>query len=129
MKFFSGLFVSLVMLCAFTSADTFRAERIFKTMDDNRDGFVTLDEVRVHHKEFYDALDQDKNGQVTLPEAKIGKKAEDAFNRVNVDQDTYLTFAESFALEEARFIAADTDKDGRISYEEYLNHVRVVVRR
>lgn len=122
-----GLVVSLVALCAFTSADTFRAECVFKTMDDNKDGFVTLADVRIHHREFYDALDADKNGQVTLTEAVKGKKTAAAFQKANADQDQHLTFEESFALEERRFIAADADKDGRVSYDEYLNHVRAVV--
>lgn len=126
MKFFA-LAVSLVALCAFTSADTFRAERVFKTMDDNKDGFVTLEDVRVHHREFYNALDADKSGGVTLTEALKEKKTEADFQSVNADRDQYLTFEESFALEEKRFMAADADKDGRVSYDEYLNHVRAVV--
>lgn len=126
MRFF-GVAISLMALCAFTSADTFRAERVFKTMDDNKDGFVTLEDVRVHHREFYDALGADKDGHVTLAEAVKGKKKEDSFNKVNLNQDQHLTFEESFAIEEKRFIAADADKDGRVSYDEYLNHVRAVV--
>ncbi len=126
---FLVLAMSVVALCAFTSADTFRAERVFKTMDDNKDGFVTLEDVRVHHKEFYDALDADRNGQVTFPEAVKGKKTDAAFQKVNDNQDAYVTFEESFAVEEKRFMAADADKDGRVSYDEYLNHVRSVVRK
>ena len=126
---FLALAVSFVALCAFTSADTFRAERVFKTMDDNKDGFVTLEDVRTHHRELYDALDSDKNGKVTQAEAVKGKKTADVFQKVNADQDEHLTFEESFAIEERRFIAADADKDGRISYDEYLNHVRAVVKK
>lgn len=126
---FLALAVSFLVLCAFTSADTFRAERVFKTMDDNKDGFVTLEDVRVHHREFYDALDADKNGKVTLAEAVKGKKTAETFHRVNADQDEHLTFEESFTIEERRFMAADADKDGRVSYDEYLNHVRAVVGR
>lgn len=125
---FLALAVCVVVLCGFTSADTFRAERVFKTMDDDKDGFVTLTEVRVHHREFYNALDADKNGQLMLAEALGAKKAEQAFQALNADQDAHLSFEESFALEERRFNAADADKDGRVSYDEYLRHVRVARR-
>lgn len=111
---------------AFGMSDIWRAERIFKTLDDNKDGFVDMDEVRRHHREFFEALDADKSGHVSLAEVKTLKKPEARFNELNGDQDQYLTFEESFKIEEGRFAAADADKDGRISYEEYLRHARSV---
>ncbi len=106
------------------SADLVTAERVFKTLDDNKDGLIEKDDVRAHHKEFFDDIDRNKNGVITLKEVKLDGRPVSRFQELDRDQDMKLTFEESVILEMRRFEAADTDRDGRVSYEEFMLHAR-----
>lgn len=106
--------------------DASLATRIFHTLDDNKDSVVTMAEVTAHHKEFYNAIDTDKNGGVTSAEAdKAGKQAAD-FQELNDDKNQSVSFEESLQVEQERFAAADADKDNRVSFTEFMDHAEAV---
>lgn len=108
----------------FKSGDLITAERIFKTLDDNKDGLIEKADVQVHHKEFFDFIDRNKNGFITLKEAQLASRPVSRFHDLDRDQDKKVSFDESVALEMQRFAAADANQDGRVSYDEFMLHAR-----
>lgn len=102
------------------------AVRVFMAMDDNKDGFITPDEMRGHHKEFFAGLDRNGDGFISLREAQFKKRSIARFHELNTDQDSRLSFEESLTVESQRFAAADHDKDGRVTYEEFMAHAKLM---
>lgn len=99
-------------------------KEIFARLDDNKDGFVDMNELKSHHQEFYDKLDKDNDDKVTLAETTDAGKSEKRFDALNTHaKDGHVTFEESLQVEEARFQHADTDNDKRVSLAEYVKHV------
>jgi hypothetical protein len=52
-------------------------EKMFKAMDTNSDGMVTMDEFNAFHAKKFKELDVNGNGQITLEEMKAGHKKMD----------------------------------------------------
>ncbi len=64
-------------------------------------------------------FDTDNDGTVDLAEAK--KAGSDMFDKLDVDHDGTLTFKELHGrMSRKEFAAADPDKDGTLTKEEYL---------
>ena len=64
-------------------------------------------------------FDTDHDGTVDLAEAK--KAGSDMFDKLDVDHDGTLTFKELHGrMSRKEFAAADPDKDGTLTKEEYL---------
>jgi Ca2+-binding EF-hand superfamily protein len=64
-------------------------------------------------------FDTDHDGTVDLAEAK--KAGSDMFDKLDVDHDGTLTFKELHGrMSRKEFAAADPDKDGTLTREEYL---------
>ena len=64
-------------------------------------------------------FDTDNDGTVDLAEAK--KAASDMFDKLDVDHDGTLTFKELHGrMSRKEFAAADPDKDGTLTKDEYL---------
>ena len=64
-------------------------------------------------------FDTDKDGTVDLAEAK--KAGIDMFDKLDADHDGTLTFKELHGrMSRKEFAAADPDKDGTLTKEEYL---------
>ncbi len=64
-------------------------------------------------------FDTDHDGTVDLAEAK--KAASDMFDKLDVDHDGTLTFKELHGrMSRKEFAAADPDKDGTLTKDEYL---------
>ena len=60
-------------------------DKMFKAMDTNSDGMVTMDEFNAFHAKKFKEMDVNGNGQVTLEEMKAGYKKMDDGGRKKMD--------------------------------------------
>ena len=60
-------------------------EKMFKAMDTNADGMVTIDEFNAFHAKKFREMDVNNNGQVTLEEMKAAYKKMDGSGRKKMD--------------------------------------------
>ena len=110
-----------------------RLESLFKKADVNNDGKLTREEAKAMPRVLknFDAIDTDKDGTVTLDEiraamakAKTGKdmheQAVERFKAADKDKDGTLTKDEARAMPKVakNFDAIDADKDGTVSEQE-----------
>jgi Ca2+-binding EF-hand superfamily protein len=146
-----GLAVSLaVPLAAQTPGQTAasaprpeRFARLVKLVDKDGDGAISLEEAQGFAAQRFDRLDTEHKGYLTLEayEAPLRRaierasearrpaleralpRADAAFKALNKAGDGRLTKQEFLADSRARFAAADTDKDGKLTIDE-LRHAR-----
>jgi hypothetical protein len=120
-----------------------RFTRLVKLVDKDGDGAISLAEAQVFAAARFDRLDTEHKGYLTLDayEAPLRRaierasetrrpalekalpRAEAAFKSLDKAGDGHLTKDEFLADSRARFAAADTDKDGKLSLDE-LRHAR-----
>jgi hypothetical protein len=111
--------------------------RLIKLVDKDGDGFISAAEAQSFAGAHFDKLDVEHNGYLTFEEfeaplrraidraskarrprlEKTLPRAEAAFKAINKAGDGRLAWAELLADSGARFIAADTDKDGKLSLD------------
>lgn len=119
-----------------------RADRtagLLRHLDTDKDGKVSLAEVDAFVTKRFDRLDRDHKGYLTLEDfearphhalerattekrrtavEKSLPRYEAAYKVLNKSGDGHLTKEEYLAASHARFAAADTDKDGKLSLDE-----------
>jgi len=111
-----------------------RLSKVFKRIDDNRDGNVDRNELIAHtykalysmdeqeaEEEFLDA-DQDADTHVNWAEFVFefyGLEKEDEDNILEMDTDTGTEFNRMYARDKGRFHAADFDSDGKLNLMEF----------
>jgi Ca2+-binding EF-hand superfamily protein len=120
-----------------------RLARLIKLIDKDGDGAISAAEAEAFAASRFDRLDSDHKGYLTLDafEAPLRRaidrasearrpqleralpRAEAAFKAINKAGDGHLTKDEFLADSRARFAAADTDKDGKLTLDE-LRHAR-----
>ena len=120
-----------------------RLVRLMKLVDKDGDGFISAPAAERFAAARFDRLDTDHQGYLTLDafEAPLRRaidrasdvrrpqlekalpRLEAAFKSINKAGDGRLTKAEFLADSRARFAAADTDKDGKLTLDE-LRHAR-----
>ena len=98
-------------------------ERAFNFFDGNKDGKLTLDEMKPGAEKRVLRLDADHDGVVTAAEidAYFNKQIERRKARIlslDADKDGKITEAEVDAAIEALFNGADSDHDGSVSLAE-----------
>jgi Ca2+-binding EF-hand superfamily protein len=118
-----------------------RLTRLIKLIDKDGDGAISAAEAEAFAASRFDRLDSDHKGYLTLEafEAPLRRaidnasearrpqleralpRAEAAFKAINKAGDGHLTKDEFLADSRARFAAADTDKDGKLTLDE-LRH-------
>jgi Ca2+-binding EF-hand superfamily protein len=118
-----------------------RLARLIKLIDKDGDGAISAAEAEAFAALRFDRLDSDHLGYLTLDafEAPLRRaidrasearrpqleralpRAASAFKAINKAGDGHLTKDEFLADSRARFAAADTDKDGKLSLDE-LRH-------
>ena len=99
-------------------------EATYKSMDSNKDNFVTKAELKAHYKKnHHDALDTNKDGKISRAEVSAVRKDPELLKKVDKDNDGQVSFEEGYALEEERFKAADKNHDGKVSKAEFDGHV------
>jgi Ca2+-binding EF-hand superfamily protein len=99
-------------------AQAFAASR-FDKLDSEHKGYLTLDAFEAPLRRVIDRASEARRPQLE----KALPRAEAAFKAINKAGDGHLTKDEFLADSRARFAAADTDKDGKLSLDE-LRHAR-----
>jgi Ca2+-binding EF-hand superfamily protein len=87
-------------------------------LDTDNDGTVDLNEAKKAASALFDKLDTDKDGTLDLKELG-GRLTKSELTAADPDKDGTLSKDEYLALVEKRFKAADPDKDGTISAAEF----------
>jgi len=99
-------------------AEAFAASR-FDRLDSDHKGYLTLDAFEAPLRRAIDRASEARRPQIE----KALPRLEAAFKAINKTGDGRLTKDEFLADSRARFAAADTDKDGKLSLDE-LRHAR-----
>jgi Ca2+-binding EF-hand superfamily protein len=86
-------------------------------LDTDKDGTISLDEAKAAADKKFDALDTDHDGTLTLKETK-GAFLKSTFPKADPDKDKTLDKAEWEAQVEQRFKAADTNHEGTVDARE-----------
>ena len=86
-------------------------------LDPDKDGTISLDEAKAAADNKFDALDTDHEGTLSLKETN-GAFLKSAFSNADPDKDGTLDKSEWASQVEQRFKAADTDHDGTLDAKE-----------
>ncbi len=119
----SLLFGALALACAL-SGTTWQPARgqesdPFSTSDLNKDGIVDREEYQRRMVEVFYFADRDKDGFVTVEELRaIGPVNPQAFRAADKNGDGKLTVDEFVVFRMVDFDQADTNKDGKLTKEE-----------
>jgi Ca2+-binding EF-hand superfamily protein len=99
-------------------------ERAFNSLDSNKDGKITFDEIKPKAEKRVLQLDADKDGIVTAAEIdaflekQIERRKTRLMSRLDGDKDGKITQQEIDAFIEALFNEADSDHDGSVTLAE-----------
>jgi Ca2+-binding EF-hand superfamily protein len=103
----------------------------FDQTDINKDGYLDRGESRAAREALFGRLDANKDGKLTPEEAAAGRRrqpvtrtdsrptrAQRAFERIDMDKNGTVSLAEWTAADSAFFDRCDTNKDGRLAFDE-----------
>lgn len=103
-------------------------DRMFETMDANKDGAIDADEAAAAQAARFSTADADGDGGLTLDEMKAAmsehskrwsdRRAERRFSRLDADGDGKVTEVEMSAMRGDMFSRVDADGDGRVTRAE-----------
>ncbi len=126
-------FLSLLTIAApgvhaeMTDAD--RAKRWFLEHDRNQDGYIDIDEVMGYEQKLFKRMDSQGTGRIREDQYCAGVPAANTveidrchtrFTRIDAEGDGYITLKETEDFYRAALEAADLDKDGKVSLEEFM---------
>ena len=94
-----------------------KRSRAMQLLDPDKNGTVSLDEAKRAASAVFDRLDRNKNGVLNKRELG-GRVTPQEFVVADPDKDGTLTKAEYLTVVERRFKAADPDNDGTIDEKE-----------
>jgi Ca2+-binding EF-hand superfamily protein len=107
---------------------TLKTTEKFQKLDKDRNGTVSIEEMSVRQKEFFTKLDTDGSGTISQDEAKAFRKmkremrqerrAERLMERFDTNKDGKISREEYQAIAMERFDAADTKNAGFLTIEE-----------
>lgn len=106
-------------------------DAMFKRMDANSDGAVSKAEFQAFNTARFKEMDADKDGKVTREEMDVRvnrvmknglKHLDDRFASADTNRDGGLDYNEAQAMPvmQVYFEQVDTDKDGKVTREEYI---------
>ncbi|TXT24355.1 MAG: signal transduction protein with EFhand domain [Gallionellaceae bacterium] len=106
-------------------------DTMFKRMDANSDGAVSKAEFQGFNTKRFKEMDADKDGKVTREEMDVRvnqvmknglKHLDDRFASADTNRDGGLDYNEAQAMPvmQVYFEQVDTDKDGKVTREEYI---------
>jgi len=111
--------VALTALLAAAAAPTLAAPTSAVALfDTDHDGTVDLNEAKEAASALFDKLDTDRDGTLDFKELG-GRLTEDQFKAADPDKDGTLSKDEYLGVVEKQFKAADPDNDGTVSAAEF----------
>jgi EF hand len=101
----------------------------FQAMDSNNDGMLGLEEIKEAASKKFDELDRNHSG--TLSRKQLGRLrlSRKDFAAADTDKDGTLTKDEYLVLVERRFMAAEADHSGMLTLEEFNSRAGLPLRR
>lgn len=132
----AALLAAIVPAVAEAAPETVRAVVIFLAADRNGDGGIDRSEADGFREVIFDAIDTNKDGRVAPQEVgvlivpgkdnadpkeqeKIAKKREELLAKLDLAKPEGVPKDEYLDRNGALFAAADADKDGKVSPEEF----------
>jgi Ca2+-binding EF-hand superfamily protein len=103
-----------------------RAKAWFTPHDRDGNGFVTVDEVVGYETKLFRRMDLDGDGRISADEFATGippellERYHKRFAQIDANRDGYLTLDEVDNYYRRTLEAADRDRDGKVSLEEWL---------
>ncbi|HLH91486.1 MAG TPA: EF-hand domain-containing protein [Xanthobacteraceae bacterium] len=101
----------------------------FEAIDQDRDGTISLEEAKHAAAGLFDRLDRHRTGKLTRAQLGRGRLTVAQFSWADRDHDGTLTKDEYLALVEREFAAADGDHDGTVSRAEFHSRAALPLRR
>lgn len=126
------VFLAVLLITAFAQAqetDAQSAARYFDRLDQRKQGFFTLADMQRIEGKTFTRTDEDKDGWLTLEEYNFGIPAErqdviDRFTRrfhlADIDGSGEVSMAEYMEFCARVVAAADTNKDGMVTKDEFV---------
>jgi Ca2+-binding EF-hand superfamily protein len=124
-----AVFATLPAFAQETETDAQSAERYFDRLDQKKQGFFTLADMQRIEAKTFKRVDDNKDGELTLSEYNFGipDERQDVIERFTrrfrmADSDTNgrVTMDEYMAFCARVVEAADTNKDGMVTKEEFI---------
>ena len=123
---------------AVKSSQNQQAGALFRQLDNNRDGAISLGELLSARRIVFRRLDTDKNGTISVaefaareasivaasgralpPRSALPVRASRRFRQLDGDNNAQLSVGEYLAVGRISFAAADSDRNGRLSRAEF----------
>lgn len=123
--FFCSIFFVFVKVLA---DDTVLSEpkTDFRAIDSDKNGAITLREMRNYQRNKFDELDKDKNGALDQNELKSGKDG--IFKEADKNNDGKVTRQEADLKIREYFLNLDTNRNMRVSEQEYTDYWKLKVK-
>lgn len=104
-----------------TDGDRAEAPDVFRALDRDGDGFITVAELQAARRLAFRELDRDKNGALDLQEFTLSGRpdAPERFLALDANSDGKVTEAEYLALARPTVQRADRNGDGKVSRAEF----------
>lgn len=126
--------IGLAVLAEAPQAGAQRGQRFFERLDRNRDGVVTLGEMRAMRARRIAAIDTNRDGRISRrefmearppwargrPHRQMARRRARIFARIDIDGDGTISPAEGEASLMRWFARIDADRNGRLTRRELL---------
>jgi len=96
----------------------------FSKIDQDRNGFISTDEMQAYQKDKFNELDKDKSGDLSAEELAVDRTK--MHNSADKDSDGKVSQAESDSQFKEYFRQMDKDKDGQVSEAEYTDYWKLL---
>ena len=126
--------IGLAVFAVAPQAEAQRAQRFFERLDRNRDGVVTLGEMRAMRMRRMAAIDANRDGRISRrefmsarppwargrPRPLMVRRRARIFSRIDADRDGFISPAERRASLKRWFARMDANRNGQLTRREFI---------